>query len=83
MSASERQTAPPPSEVVSVTFRVCVQVFEARPRGTDVFCDSPRPDSRKPRALSVRAEVYPRFTTEFESAASASRIRSVSPVGCS
>jgi hypothetical protein len=81
MSPYERQTAPPLPEVVSVTFREWTQEFEARPRGNHVFCISPRLNSRRMRGLGARAEVDPRFATEFESAASASRIRSVFPVG--
>ena len=81
MSPYERQTAPPLQEVVSVTFRVWIHEFEARPRGTDVFCGSPRLNSHGTRGLGARAEVYPRFATEPEPAASASRIRSAFPVG--
>jgi hypothetical protein len=81
MNSYGRQTAPPQPEVVSVTFRVWVHEFEARPRGTDVSCYSPRLNPHRMRGLGARAEEYPRFATEFESAASASRIRSVFPVG--
>jgi hypothetical protein len=81
MNTSGRQTAPPLQEVVSVTFRVWVHEFEARPRGIDVFCESPRLNSHGMRGLGARAEVYPRFATEPEPAASASRIRSAFPVG--
>jgi hypothetical protein len=81
MNPYERQTAPPQPEVVSVTFRVWVHEFEARPRGTDVFCESPRLNSHGMRGLGARAEVYTRFETEFEPAASASRIQSAFPVG--
>ena len=81
MSRHGRQTAPPHAEVVSVTFRVFAHEFEARPRGIHVFCASPRLNSHAMRGLGARAEVVPRFATEFEPAASASRIRSVFPVG--
>jgi hypothetical protein len=77
-----RQTAPPLTEVVSVTLRVWFDEFEASSRGIYVFCGSPRLNSHRVRGSGARAEVVPRFATEFEPAASASRIQSVFPVGC-
>ncbi len=81
MNTYGRQTAPPRSEVVSVTFRVWVHEFEARPRGIDVFCDSSHLNSHGMRVLGARNEVYSHFATEVEPAGSASRIQSVFPVG--
>lgn len=78
MSACGRQTAPPRFEVVLVTFRACVFLLEAFVCGSEGFC----------AALSAffggrGAEVCQHRTTDFVSAASASRILfslAVSPV---
>ena len=78
MIASGRQTAPPLSEVVSVTFRVCFQWLEAFLLGSEVLRLAPALPHRLDDARRSRAEVYPhlvypRLRTNLATSASAPR----------
>ena len=81
MIASERQTAPPLSEVVSVTFRACFQWFEAFLPGFEVLRPAPSQahrldDARRAKGythLAYSRPVYSQLRTDLATAASAPR----------
>ena len=73
MNATGRQTAPPPDEVVLVTFRPCVCILEAICCGSETLCSAFSLSTRIRRLLNSKANVYRHLPTELVSTASISR----------